>query len=544
MRLIIISVSNFENIFAAVRGDLFFISPPMREAPTIVTALLLLCISRALAAAAPPTPASPTVQVFSAHEGNFTAIINPSLVSLASGRLLVFVEARLAGGGDGDPSRIGIKHSDDGGMTWSAMQALLPNGIDPGSTLGNLAAFVVSEEHQHQHQQHQHQQQERVHLVFCVNNTYVFKVESDDAGEHWSSAVANLTSSVKLANEGWVATGPANAVVLQQQQQQRGRILVPMNTNVGSGTITIDYDLVAGAQGRNRQCPMASLLVGVRGEAPSPLPSPYHRGGGNVDPSVDPGRPLPGIDPCATLTLASLFKLQQRAYALISDDAGQTWRRSATALPLLASETALADLGGGTVLGRSRLAEAGWQDGCHHFARSKDGGDHWEHLNSSSGGGGGGGRNSNNNGSSGGGTANTRGDHQCIPDPGVQTAMLALPSNDDNGHDRGAAVNTVFLASPLIEKRCGDHLRGNLTLYRSSDAGSTWTVATVVHADCSGYSSMARIASSSSSSPSSSSTTTTTTTTTTTSSSMLGVIWSTAGLPRGGPVLFRAIQVD
>ena len=256
------------------------------------------------------------------------------------------------------------------------MRALLPKGIDSHSTLGNFAAFVVPKT-------------KIVNLVFCINNTFVYSTVSIDAGESWGSA-SNITASVKEQDEGWVATGPSNAVVLST-----GRVLVPLNTNVARGSITIDYELVAGSVGRNRQCPMSHLLVGVRGANPSPLPPLHH--GGNVDPSITPGKPASTINPCTSLSLANLFKLQQRAFALISDDQGKTWRRS-KALPLLASETALADLGGGRVLARSRLAESGWQNGCHHFAISSDGGETWENSQ----------------------LAN----HVCIEDPGVQTSLL------------------------------------------------------------------------------------------------------------------------
>lgn len=259
----------------------------------------------------------------------------------------------------------------------------------------------------------------------------------------------DITASVKEPDEGWVATGPSNAVVLSS-----GRILVPMDTNVGHGSITIDYDLVPGSVGRNRQCPMSSLRVGVRGQKPAPLP-PLHHGAGNVDPSVTPGRPASTVNPCNSLNLDSLFKLQQRALVIISDDHGKTWRRSSF-LPLLASETALADLGGGRVLARSRLAEGGWQDGCHHFAKSSDGGETWEAARPTS--------------------------PICIPDPGVQASLLGTSN-----------TGGVLLASPLIEKRCGDHLRGNLTLYKSEDFGLTWAAGVPVHQDCSGYSSVVLI---------------------------------------------------
>ena len=77
------------------------------------------------------------------------------------------------------------------------MRALLPEGIESGSTLGNLAAFVPPRGAAAGSQ--------RVGLVFCVNNTLVYSIVSDDAGDHWSAPV-DLTPAVKEINEGWVAT--------------------------------------------------------------------------------------------------------------------------------------------------------------------------------------------------------------------------------------------------------------------------------------------------------------------------------------------------
>ena len=120
---------------------------------------------------------------------------------------------------------------------------------------------------------------------------------------------------------------------------------------------------------------------------------------------------------------------------------------------------------------------------CHHFAASSDGGDTWENVNLS--------------------------DARCIPDPGVQASLLGV---GDGG--------TVLLASPLIDNRCGDHLRGNLTLYKSSDFGRTWNAGDVIYEDCSGYSTMHPLG-----------------------NGLVGVVWSTDGLPRGGPVYMRSIKV-
>lgn len=245
-----------------------------------------------------------------------------------------------------------------------------------------------------------------------------------------------------------MATGPANGVVLSS-----GRLLVPVDTNVAKGSITIDYELVPGSQGRNRQCPMASLRVGVRGDAPSPLP-PLHATSGTK----------PVVDPCEDLSLGALFKLQQRAYVMISDDSGATWTRGA-ALPLVASETAVAQLADGSILARARLGEDGWQDNCAAFASSATAGRTWATMNATLVGDAG------------------AGAHGCIPTPGVQNSMLS----------RG---KSVFLAGPRIYGSSG-HPRGNLTLYQSTDLGSTWRNIALLHAGStapgSGYSSMVNL---------------------------------------------------
>jgi Neuraminidase (sialidase) len=357
----------------------------------------------------------------------------------SSGALLAFSEARKGSGGDGDQIDVGFKRSTDSGRSWSALRSIVPNDQGP-TTLGNNVALVVNRTTSNGG--------ERVVLVFSVNNTKVWQIHSDDAGLRWS-APTDITSMVKLPNEGWIATGPANGIVLAT-----GRLLVPVNTNVAKGSITIDFELVPGSLGRNRQCPMQSLRVGVRGAAPSPLP-PLH--------AIDGSKAV--VDPCEQLSLSALFKLQQRAYVMISDDQGDTWSRG-EALPLVASETAIAQLADGSILARSRLGESGWQDNCAAFAISATGGETWVPMNATLVGDPG------------------AGAKDCIPTPGVQNSMLA----------RG---RSVFLAGPRIYGT-SDHPRGNITLYQSTDLGSTWRNIALLYegstAPGDGYSSMVNLA--------------------------------------------------
>jgi hypothetical protein len=262
--------------------------------------LLLLGVVSGAAAevAAAPAAKKEVVTLFAAGEAGYHAINNPGLVRLRSGVLLAFAESRGGHGGDGDKNDVGFKRSTSSGKTWSALRSIVPNS-EGATTLGNLVPVVVNRTVS--------EGGERVLLVFCANNSLVWQIHSDDAGLNWS-APTDITPQVKLPGEGWVATGPANGIVLSS-----GRVLVPIDTNMAKARITIDYQLVAGSQGRNRQCPMASLSVGVRGAEPSPLP-PLHSPSGDKH-VID--------HPCTELTLSSLFKLQQRAYMMISDDSGR-----------------------------------------------------------------------------------------------------------------------------------------------------------------------------------------------------------------------------
>ena len=117
---------------------------------------------------------------------------------------------------------------------------------------------------------------------------------------------------------------------------------------------------------------------------------------------------------------------------------------------------------------RSRLGEDGWQDNCAAFATSATEGKTWAPMNATLVGDAG------------------AGAHGCIPTPGVQNSMLARASGQ-----------SVFLAGPRIYGP-SDHPRGNVTLYQSTDLGSTWrNVALLYRGSTSpgdGYSSMVNLA--------------------------------------------------
>lgn len=398
-------------------------------------------------------PIQPFTTVFRAGEGNYTSFLNPSLVRLSTGRLLVFSEARRGDGGDGAAIDVGFKLSDDEGASWSVLRSLIPNGGSAtsrrGSTLGNLVAFVVNPtvgSTDAPQGRAAPPRSERCMVMLSANNSVGWSIYSDDSGVTWSSP-RDVTSQTKATDEGWYATGPANGLVLQHGKP--GRVLVPLNTNLAKGSIKIDFELVSASEGRNRPCPMKSLMVGVRGEDPQEAVPPFYATGQNP---VE-GAKREKADPCSKLTLESMFKMQQRSLVLISDDSGQSWNRSGL-FPLMSSETAIAQLSDGSIIARSRMAEDGWQDGCEHFTRSTDFGETWQKHESTP---------------------------ACISEPGVQNSLL---SRDEDG--------AVFLATPKVDcaGSAADECRGNITIYRSDDKAGSWQQAVTILHPHTEYSSM------------------------------------------------------
>jgi len=174
--------------------------------------------------------AAPTDILTSGESGHAVYRI-PAATCLASGRLLVFAEAR-ASADDNGTNDIVLKHSDDGGATWGPLQLLLD---EPGRSLNNPCVVQCT----------RGPHAGRVLLMMqsyptgcgegCVQpgnegpricRTLV--MHSDDDGASWS-APRDVTASVKRAEPVTsVATGPGIGLQMQGGTHA-GRVVMPFN---------------------------------------------------------------------------------------------------------------------------------------------------------------------------------------------------------------------------------------------------------------------------------------------------------------------------
>ena len=169
----------------------------------------------------------------------------PAIIGLPDGELLAFCEGRVNGSGDFGDINIVMKHSNDGGKTWSSLQTI----VDADSLqAGNPAPVVDLTDPAYP--------KGRIFLFYNTGNNHEGEVRkgnglreawyktSTDNGNTWSNAV-NITTQVHRPNqtqinsaynfsEDWrsYANTPGHAMQFQDGKY-KGRIFVAANHSAG-----------------------------------------------------------------------------------------------------------------------------------------------------------------------------------------------------------------------------------------------------------------------------------------------------------------------
>ena len=185
------------------------------------------CASLACRADAPlPSADEPSRDypfVFRGGEDGYKIYRIPTLIKSKKGTLIALIEGRVNGIGDAGDIDIVAKRSTDGGKTWSKL--IKVRDYDK-HTAGNPSAAVDPKSG-------------RIYLVSCaskgsehqnlkneVPREIMFQY-SDNDGKTWSKA-KDISAQANKPEWGWYATGPCNAIVIQEGKYA-GRILVPAN---------------------------------------------------------------------------------------------------------------------------------------------------------------------------------------------------------------------------------------------------------------------------------------------------------------------------
>lgn len=171
--------------------------------------------------------------IFKQRTEGYACFRIPAIVKTKDGTLLAFAEARKLNCSDEMDIDLVLKRSTDNGKNWSEMITVWDDG---GNTCGNPAPVVDAATG-------------KINLLMTwnlgedtigeINNgtstdtRRVFVTSSVDDGSTWEKP-REITSSVKLPEWGWYATGPCHGIQLSKGQHA-GRLVIPCD-NIGVGS--------------------------------------------------------------------------------------------------------------------------------------------------------------------------------------------------------------------------------------------------------------------------------------------------------------------
>jgi len=166
--------------------------------------------------------------VFQKGEEGYSCFRIPAIIQSKSGTLLAFAEARKNSCSDTGDIDLVVKRSEDGGQNWSHFITIWD---DYDNVCGNPAPIVVQETGRivllstwNPGNYNENQIKDNTE---ANNSRRVFVLYSDDDGRSWSFP-KEITSTTKLSDWSWYATGPCHGIQLQKKNH-KGRLVVSAN---------------------------------------------------------------------------------------------------------------------------------------------------------------------------------------------------------------------------------------------------------------------------------------------------------------------------
>ena len=199
----------------------------------------------------------------------------PAIVKAKNGDLVAFAEARKSSCSDTGDIDLVMRRSSDGGKSWSALSVLWDDGNNvcgnpapvverKSGTIFLLLTWNLGSDH------------ERDIIALKSEDTRrVYVTKSTDHGLSWERP-KEITSTTKLENWTWYATGPVHGIQLQHNKKLKGRLVIPCD-HIEAETKTIAISIYDRVQAFDNEAAgtmsafllvFALLITDMRPEAP------------------------------------------------------------------------------------------------------------------------------------------------------------------------------------------------------------------------------------------------------------------------------------
>jgi len=165
------------------------------------------------------------ITLFKGGEAGYACYRIPAIVKTTNGSLLAFCEARKNGCSDTGDIDLVMKKSEDDGKSWSNLMVIWD---DDNNVCGNPAPVVdenTGDIHLLATWNNGNDKESQIIDGTSIEGREVYHLISNDDGASWSIP-NNISSSVKLPDWTWYATGPVHGIQLKQQPYE-GRLVIP-----------------------------------------------------------------------------------------------------------------------------------------------------------------------------------------------------------------------------------------------------------------------------------------------------------------------------
>lgn len=163
--------------------------------------------------------------LFKSGEDGYACYRIPAVVKANDGSVIAICEARKKGCSDTGDIDLVMKKSLDNGVTWGKMKVIWDDGEN---VCGNPAPVVdkqTGDIHLLSTWNNGKDHESRIIDGTSIDGREVYHLVSSDEGDSWSTA-KKITSTVKLADWTWYATGPVHGIQLSGKAN-KGRLVIP-----------------------------------------------------------------------------------------------------------------------------------------------------------------------------------------------------------------------------------------------------------------------------------------------------------------------------
>ncbi|MDX1284156.1 MAG: sialidase family protein, partial [Draconibacterium sp.] len=163
--------------------------------------------------------------IFESGTEGYSAFRIPAIITTNSGKILAFAEGRVNSRSDTGDIDLVMRSSEDGGKTWSSLKVIWNDGENVCGNPAPVVDYETGEIHLLMTWNLGEDHEREIIDLKSKDTRRIYVCTSKDEGVTWTTP-KEITSTTKLKNWTWYATGPCHGIQLKHGKN-KGRLVIP-----------------------------------------------------------------------------------------------------------------------------------------------------------------------------------------------------------------------------------------------------------------------------------------------------------------------------